>query len=774
LSIEAWNLEPPLRRRARTALQIGRILQALAILMVSASTAFAAGPWSGYWATTWRDGGARLRLDQQGDRVSGTYPLYDGKIEAIAEGRRLEGRWSEGDRSGSFVFYMDASGDSFSGRFDTGEWWTGGRSAAPEASPGFDRKSPREVLRRFIIDCNIARSGRPDEWGNAMLNIDFGDASTPTPLGERLLRVRDLFDVIDLTTFRVWSVPNQATGQDLNVRLEQSGTDAALTLAMVRDAIGDWRIRMPDAKALEADRDALLAASGGRAPDAGAFRKLQNPRDTMRSFLEGMADWNGAGRALALSTLDLSGIPEVLRTQQGALVAQYLRRVLNQIGLVGLQAIPDDGKDRTPYVHFSHPMGRIVIAPSGTEASAPWRFTTETVADVANLYTVLDELPPPLATPPGFIPPAPFFTLREAIRTHAPGLLGRLGPVEYWQMIGALCVLSAAALIGVLIAWPIRRAIAHLSGDGVSQPRWFSWAVAITFALIFANQFPTVLGVPEQIRRITYPIIGSILILAAGGAVWHLLGATSLALQRLSDRTVSAADDILFSLLLAASRLGVVIAAFLGFAYFLSIPTSGILAGLGIGGLAFAFASRETLSNVFGAGILVADRPFRRGDWITAGDIDGAVEHVGIRSTRVRSAQDSIVVVPNGKLADSTINNLGTRRHRLFKTQIVVTAGGTPERLDQFASAVRERVTGDESFVARRTDIGVCGVSESGIQLELMTYLNASTSSAERAIKHTLLIDIVRLAEVSGLRLGKGMLDSEPDGPSNKPEIDPR
>jgi small-conductance mechanosensitive channel len=734
----------------------------LVIFLVMAGTAFADGPWSGYWATAWRDGGARLQLDQQGDRVTGTYPLYGGRIEAIAKDRRLEGRWSEGDRSGGFLFYLDASGNSFSGRYDTGEWWTGARAAAPQALPPFDRGSPREVLRRFIVDCNIARSGRPDEWGSAMLNVDFGDAAATMPRGEKLQRVRDLFDAIDLTTFRIWAVPEQASGPTLDVRLEQAGTDASLTLTMTRDAAGNWRIRIPDAAALEADRRTLLAARGGQAPDAGAFRKLQNPRDTMRSFLEGMADWNGGGRALVLSTLDLSGLPEVLRGEEGALAAQYLRRVLDQIGLVGLQAIPDDGKDRTPYVHFSHPAGRIVIAPSGTEAGAPWKFTTETVADVDNLYRALEGLPPPIATPPGFIPPAPFFALRDAIRAQAPSLLGRVGLVEYWQMIGALCVLSAAAAIGALIAWPIRRTAARLTGDGARQPRWFSWAVAITFALVFASRFPSVIGVPAEIRRITYPIIGLVLIVAASAAFWHLLGAVGLALQRMSDRTVTATDDILFNLLLAASRLGVVVAACLGFAYFLSIPTSGILAGLGIGGLAFAFASRETLSNVFGAGILVADRPFRRGDWITAGDIDGAVEHVGIRSTRVRSAQDSIVVVPNGRLADSTINNLGTRRHRLFKTQFIVTAGGTPERLDRFAAAVRDRVTGDDSFVARRTDVGLSGVGEAGIQVELMTYLNVPTSSAERAVQHALLIDILRLAAECGLTLGAGMLGGEP------------
>ena len=96
--------------------------------------------------------------------------------------------------------------------------------------------------------------------------------------------------------------------------------------------------------------------------------------------------------------------------------------------------------------------------------------------------------------------------------------------------------------------------------------------MAITFALVFASRFPSVIGVPAEIRRITYPIIGLVLIVAASAAFWHLLGAIGLALQRMSDRTVTATDDILFNLLLAASRLGVVVAACLGFAYFLSIP----------------------------------------------------------------------------------------------------------------------------------------------------------------------------------------------------------
>ena len=736
------------------------VLCALVFLLLSA-TAQADSLWSGYWATTWRDGGARLQLEQQGDRVTGNYPLYGGRVEAKAEGRRLDGQWFEGDRHGSFVFVMGRDDNSFAGRYDTGEWWTGARANAPDKSVRLDASSPREAFRQFIVSCNLARAGRQDAWGNALLAVDFGADAATMPLTERIERVRNLFDVIDLTTFRIWSLPTEAAADTVSIRLEQSGSDATLTLSLVRDAKGNWRIRMPTPQELDADRRTLLAARGGQPPTADAFKRLQNPRDTMRSFLEGMSAWNSGGRALALSTLDLSRIPEVLRNGQGELDAQFLRRVLNQIGLIGLQSIPNGSADRTPYLHFSHPAGRIVIAPSGPEPNAPWQFTAETVEDADHLYRAIDDLPPPLATPPGLIPDAPYFDVRDRVRANAPALLGRAGPAEYWQIIFAVLVIGAAAGIGTLGARLIRRGITRITGGVSDPPRLFTWALGITIGAAFANKFPTIIGAPEEIRRITYPIIGMIVTLTASIAVWHLLEVVGLLLQKLSDRTASATDDILFTLLLAAARLGVVIAAFLGVAYFLSIPTSGILAGLGIGGLAFAFASRETLSNVFGAGILVADRPFRRGDWITAGDIDGSVEHVGIRSTRLRTTQDSIMVVPNGRLADSTINNLGTRRHRLLKTQLLVTAGATPEKLDAFTAAVRERVTGDPAFLAQRTDVVVSNIILEGVQIDVTTYLDVPSASAERAARHALLVDIMQLAEVHGLTLGQGMQSGE-------------
>ncbi len=729
----------------------------MALLLLLPAAALANGPWTGEWITSWRDDGDHLILRQEGDRVTGTYPLYGGRIDAVAEGRTLQGDWSQGNDRGRFIFVMDRDGNSFAGRYDEGEWWTGSRTIGPPPATGLNQATPRDAFRQFIVTANLARGGRSDVWAMTISAVDFAGVGAGLGRQDHLRLVQELFSLIDLTTFRISSIPHITDATEVPFELAQSGTDVRIPLSMVRGDDGLWRLRMPDLPTRDAMRRQLLAVYGGRFPAADAFRQMRNPRDTMRSFLEGMADWNGAGRAMALSTLDLSGVPEVLRDGEGAMTAQFLRRALNHIGLVGLQGIPNSGADRTPYVHFSHPDGNIVIAPSGTGADAPWRFTRHTVRDAAQIFAAVESLPPPLATPPGLIPDAPFFTLRNIVKAEAPALLGRLGSAEYWQILFGLLVLAGSALAGILGAQLARRGMDAMVG-GERSSAHFTWALGIVIAISIASRFPDVIGMPENFRRYSLPFFGICLTIAGGAVLWRIFGVAGIILARISSKSASATDDILFTLLLATARLLVVIAGFLGVAHFLSIPTGGIVAGLGIGGLAFAFASRETLSNVFGAGILVSDRPFQRGDWITSGEIEGAVEHVGIRSTRVRTAQDSVMVIPNGKLSDSTINNLGSRRLRLLKTTLPVTAGANPQALESFIQALRQRIREDEVFVAERTDIGLAGITEGGIGVDVITYMKVANAAAERETRHEFLLDAVHLAEACGLTLGQGML----------------
>jgi small-conductance mechanosensitive channel len=307
---------------------------------------------------------------------------------------------------------------------------------------------------------------------------------------------------------------------------------------------------------------------------------------------------------------------------------------------------------------------------------------------------------------------------------------------------------------GLLAAGLLARLLRWIFHGPVELPDWFRWAFALPVALALVSPVPTILGIPFQMRHYTVPLFGILGILLGTAALWHLLRVVADNLSTVVARTWGAADDILLSLAIAAARTGLVIAAALGIAQFLSISPTGILAGLGIGGLAVAFASRETLSNVFGAGILVTDRPFKRGDWITSGDISGAVEHVGIRSTRLRTAQGSMVVVPNGKLADSGITNLGEGPARTVKAQLLVTAGGSAERIGRFARALRRRIQDDAAFLAAKTLVQVDGLTAAGVELSLVTQL---ALDAPPGAREALLLDAIRLAEAEGMTLGAGL-----------------
>jgi small-conductance mechanosensitive channel len=730
-------------------------------LLYAAGAARAEGDWAGTWETHWRGSGGHMILEQEGDTVTGRHPLYQGRIEgkarAEAQGSRLEGQWFVGATSGKFIAVLSRDKHTFTGRFDDGEWWTGERTRPYEISPRIGMRSPRETFTRFVVAGNLARSGIDDAWGAAAEAVEFGGASSPMTRIEQLHEVRSLFALVDLTTFRYWSIPEPPPGTDSVVlHLEQLRSNVVLKLMMRRDSEGNWHIVSPGEDEMRAARTALLALYGGKPPASDAFRRLQTPRDTMRAFLEGMADWDGPGRALALSTLDLSEFPQLLRKANGEVAAHFLRRVLDHIGLVGLQSIPNDGATRDPYLHFVHGAGRIVIAPAGAAPDAPWQFTAQTIADIREIYRATETLPPPLATPPGSIPESAFFTLRDQVAKSAPFLLGRVRDLEYWQVLVALIAVSAAVVLARIGASVICRGLRRLLG-ATDNPHWFFWSLVVLIALAVLSPMPGALGLAEGFREYSLPFWGVVASIAAGVVAWHLLRTFGRFIAALAKHTATPMDDILVTLVLAGAQLSIIVVSALGAAYFLSIPTTNLLAGLGIGGLALAFASRETLSNLFGAGILVTDRPFRRGDWIKTGDVEGSVELVGIRSTRVRTAQDSVVFVPNGKLVDSTINNLGTRRHRLVKLQLLVTAGGTPEKLDAFTAALRRRITDDPAFVANRTDVGVAGISQSGIAVELTTYLDIATDAAESAARHALLLDVVRLAERSGLTLGNGM-----------------
>lgn len=164
-------------------------------------------------------------------------------------------------------------------------------------------------------------------------------------------------------------------------------------------------------------------------------------------------------------------------------------------------------------------------------------------------------------------------------------------------------------------------------------------------------------------------------ILAAAAAVWLAYRAVDLIADVLEKRPPSAdakLDALLVPFVRAMLRIFVIVVGLVIIAENFNLKISGLLAGLGIGGIAVALAAQDTLSNFFGSLAVLAERPFKRGDIIKFGDVEGTVEEVGLRSTRLRSATGSVVTVPNAILSKSSVNNLGARQDRQWRATLAV------------------------------------------------------------------------------------------------------
>ena len=183
--------------------------------------------------------------------------------------------------------------------------------------------------------------------------------------------------------------------------------------------------------------------------------------------------------------------------------------------------------------------------------------------------------------------------------------------------------------------------------------------------------------------------------------VWtgfRLIDAVALFVSEITSRTESKLDDHLVPLFTKASKTFLAVLAFILVAQNLGYSISGLLAGLGIGGLAVAMAAKDTLANLFGSLMILIDRPFRVGDWITFSGGDGVVEEIGMRSTRVRTFAKTVVSIPNQALANATVENHSLMPKRRIKFTLGVTYDAT-------VTQVRGLVQRIEDYLKNSPDI---------------------------------------------------------------------
>ncbi len=152
----------------------------------------------------------------------------------------------------------------------------------------------------------------------------------------------------------------------------------------------------------------------------------------------------------------------------------------------------------------------------------------------------------------------------------------------------------------------------------------------------------------------------------------------------------------------------VILGFFTGLRVIFQVNITAVVASLGIGGLAVALAAQDTLANLLGSFIIYLDKPFKVGDQIEAGEIKGTVEHVGFRTTKVRTVEKTLMTVPNKKLIDSLLNNISMGEMRRVRFNITLTYKSKPEQIRSIINDIKQIIKDHpqttDDFVVRFTD----------------------------------------------------------------------
>lgn len=222
--------------------------------------------------------------------------------------------------------------------------------------------------------------------------------------------------------------------------------------------------------------------------------------------------------------------------------------------------------------------------------------------------------------------------------------------------------------------------------------------------------------------------------------------------KKIASKTESTLDDQLIPLAKKTFVVLIIIGGVIAILNKLNFDITALLAGLSIGGIAFALAAQDTLKNFFGSVMIFLDKPFQIGDWITFSGGEGVVEEVGFRATRLRTFSNSVLYVPNGKISDMIVDNMGLRTYRRFKTQLTVTYDTPIELIESFVEGLRHIANTYPSIKHDMSEVHFNELGSTSLNIFFSIHFDLKTLRDELAAKHQILVSIMNLAEKLGIQ----------------------
>lgn len=336
-----------------------------------------------------------------------------------------------------------------------------------------------------------------------------------------------------------------------------------------------------------------------------------------------------------------------------------------------------------------------------------------------------------------------------------------------WRLFGILLALPltfAAARLATRLLLPVLQAtIRHVIPRSVDYPTArFQWPVCLLFMAIFFYAISLIAFsaasrvfwgyVAATVATIALTWISLRLIESSGGLFeggqQSRLGSGRIAMARLLDKMSKALVVFIGALVLF---------------YIAGVNLTAVLAGVGIGGIAIALAAQKSLENLFGAMTIVSDRAIRVGDVCKAGEYTGTVEDIGLRSTRIRTPERTVVSVPNGQLITMSLENFSLRDKFLFHHRIHLGYETSADQLRGCLAEIRTMLHTHPKAEGGTARVSLTAYLDSSIEIEVFAHLLETSYEEFLTTQEALLLQIMDIVKANGAKFAI-LFSSPPPG----------
>jgi MscS family membrane protein len=343
-----------------------------------------------------------------------------------------------------------------------------------------------------------------------------------------------------------------------------------------------------------------------------------------------------------------------------------------------------------------------------------------------------------------------------------PRALRAFGPrgLMWWQWLAVPLLVAGALVAGRMLGAITRSLLLRVARRTASawDERWLErvapaltaiWATAVAALALPWLELP-----PADARVVTA-------LLTAAGVVavfWMLWRSVDTLIELIVERSWAAGDPSARSMLLVGGNLlktAVLVTGAVTTAATFGYPVTTVVAGLGIGGIAFAFGAQKTVEHLFGSIALATDQPCRVGDTVKVDDIVGQVEHIGARSTRLRTADRTLVTIPNGRLADSRIESYAARDRMRLLTTVTLAYDASEAQVRDVLARVQAVLTGHPLVWPDVAAARLVSLGPTTIDIEVLCWFQTTDFEAYRLARQEVLLGVMRAVEASGARFAQ-------------------